>query len=83
MSQFIHYGRTPCIDELSTLRKLYFRFLSNWMGYDHGVSIPFDFEPNGNPFGSNSREKLSHIPFNVSGNGNIVFSVCRKKSILD
>ena len=30
----------PC-----TLTKLAFHFLSNWMGYDHGDSIPFDFEP--------------------------------------
>ena len=25
------------------LRKLYFHFLSNWMGYDHGDSFPFAF----------------------------------------
>ena len=35
----------------STLKKLYFHFLSNWMGYDHGDSFSFDFEPNGSPFG--------------------------------
>ena len=29
------------------------------MGYDRGDSIPFDFEPNGIPFGSNSKGKLS------------------------
>ena len=29
------------------------------MGYDHGDSFPFDFEPNGIPFGSKSRGKLS------------------------
>ena len=40
-----------------TLRKLY--FLSYWMGYDHGDSFPFDFEPNGIPFGSKSKGKLS------------------------
>ena len=28
------------------------------MGYDHGDSFPFDFEPNGNPFGSKSEGKL-------------------------
>ena len=39
--------------------KLYFLFLSNWMGYDRGNSFPFDFEPNGNPFGSKSKRNLS------------------------
>ena len=29
------------------------------MGYDRGDSFPFDFEPNGTPFGSESKEKLS------------------------
>ena len=61
----------------STLRKLYFHFLSHWMGYDRGDSFSFDFEPNGIPFGSNRKENChhDHIPFNVKGNGNIVFSV--------
>ena len=62
------------------------------MGYDRGDSIPFDFEPNGIPFGSKSKGKGNqmefhlvqnrkenchhdHIPFNVKGIGNIVFSV--------
>ena len=47
------------------------------MGYDRGDSFPFDFEPNEIPFGSKSKGKQSpyHIPFNVKGNGNIVFSV--------
>ena len=35
----------------TTLTKLDFYFLLNWMGYDRGDSFPFDFEPNGNPFG--------------------------------
>jgi len=43
----------------STLRKLHFNFLSNLMGYDRGVSFPFDVEPNGIPFGSKSKGKLS------------------------
>ena len=42
-----------------TLRKLYFHFLSHWMGCDRGDSFPFDFEPNGNLFGSKSKWKLS------------------------
>ena len=42
-----------------TLRKLYFQFLSHWMGYDRGAGFLFDFEPNGNPFGSKSKGKLS------------------------
>ena len=47
------------------------------MGYDRGDSFLFDFEPNLNPFGSKSKGNChyDHIPFNVKGNGNIVFSV--------
>ena len=48
------------------------------MGYDRGDGFPFDFEPNGIPFGSENRKENchhDHIPFNVKGNGNIVFSV--------
>ena len=48
------------------------------MGYDRGDSFPFDFGPNGIPFGSVNRKENchhDHIPFNVKGNGNIVFSV--------
>ena len=41
------------------LRKLYFHFLSHWMGYDRGDSFPFDFKPNGIPFGSKSKGKMS------------------------
>ena len=44
---------------LSTLIKLYFHFLSNWMGYDRGDTFTFDFEPKGNPFISKSKGKLS------------------------
>ena len=29
------------------------------MGYDRGDSFPFDIEPNGFPFGSKSKGKLS------------------------
>ena len=48
------------------------------MGYDRGDSFPFDFEPNGIPSGSENRKENchhDHIPFNVKGNVNIVFSV--------
>ena len=48
------------------------------MGYDRGDSFPFDFEPDGIPFGSENKKENchhDHIPFNVKGNGNIVFSV--------
>ena len=48
-----------CVVPCTTLRKLVFHFLSNWMGYDRGDSFPFNFEPNGNPFGSKSKVKLS------------------------
>ena len=47
------------------------------MGYDRGDSLD-NFEPNENPFGSeNLKENChhDHIPFNVKGNVNIVFSV--------
>ena len=59
------------------LRKLCFHFLSHSMGYDRGDSFPFDFEPNRIPFGSKSKENgpRDHIPFNMKGNGNMVFSV--------
>ena len=50
---------------LLPLRKLDFQFLSNWMGYDRGNSLPFDFEPNRFPFLSKFKGKtvttiLSH-----------------------
>ena len=48
------------------------------MGYDRGESFPFDFEPNGILFGSENQKENSHhdhIPFNLKGNGSIVFSV--------
>ena len=48
------------------------------MGYDRGDIFPFDFEPNGFSFGSENRKENchhDHIPFNVKGNGNIVFSM--------
>ena len=43
-------ARCKCI-RASVLRKLVFHFLSNGMGYDRGDRFPFDFEPNGLPFG--------------------------------
>ena len=49
------------------------------MGYGRGDCFPFDFEPNGTPFGSENRMENchpDHIPFNVKGNRDIVFSVC-------
>ena len=46
-------------NEKTTLRKLYFQFLSHWMVYNRGDSFPFDFERNGIPFGSKSKGKLS------------------------
>ena len=53
-------------------------FLSHLMEYDRGESFPFDFEPNGIPFGSENRKENCHhdyIPLNAKGKGNIVFSV--------
>ena len=47
------------------------------MEYDCGDSFILDSELNGIPFGSNWKENChhDHIPFNVKGNRNIVFSV--------
>ena len=42
-----------------TLRKLYFHFNSNWVGYDRGDSFPLYFEPNEIPFGSKAKGKPS------------------------
>ena len=44
------------------------------MRYDCGDSFPFDFEPNGIPVGSKSKEKLSprSYPNKCEKNGNIV-----------
>ena len=50
------------------------------MGYDRGDSFPFDFKPNGIPFGSENRKETyhqDHIPFTVKGNGIQVFSEIR------
>ena len=53
------------------------------MGYDRGDSFPFDFEPNGIPFGSENRNENchhDHIPLNLKGIGNIVFSVYTRRN---
>ena len=45
------------------------------MGYDRGGSFPLDFEPNGFPFGSKSKKKLSLQPYTTFQKyRNIVFS---------
>ena len=35
------------------------------MGYDRDDSFPFDFERNGIPFGSKSKEKLSALSYPI------------------
>ena len=35
------------------------------MGYDRGDSLPFNFEPNGTPFGLKSKGKLSPRPYPI------------------
>ena len=35
------------------------------MGYDRGDSFPFDFEPNGSPFGSKLKGKLSPRSYRI------------------
>ena len=51
------------------------------MGYDRGDSFPFDFEQMEFHLVQNRKENChhDHIPFNVKGNGNIVFSLMRKR----
>ena len=63
--------------DTATLRKLYFLFLSYWMGYDRSDSFPLDLEPNGIHLAQNRKENChyDHIPFNMKGIGNIVFPV--------
>ena len=63
----------------STLRELYFHFLSHLMGYDRGDSFPFDFEPNGILFVSKSKGKLSprSYPIQCERKWNTSFSVYR------
>ena len=74
---FIYYK----MDAMScTLRKLVFDFLSNWMGYDRGDSLHFDFlnQMEYSIWFRKSKGILSphdHIPFNLEGNGNIVLWV--------
>ena len=53
------------------------------MGYDRGDSFPFDFEPNGIPFSSKSKGKLSprSYPIQCERKGNIVFSVYSHESV--
>ena len=50
------------------------------MGYDHGDSFPFDFEPNENPFGSKSKRKLSPrsypIQFERKCNTSVFSALC-------
>ena len=44
------------------------------MGYDHGDSFPFDFEPNGIPFGSKSKGKLSPWSYPIQCDRNWKYS---------
>ena len=55
------------------------------MGYDRGDSLPFDFEPNGNPFGSKSKGRLSprSYPIQFESKSNTSFlSVSSSSSII-
>ena len=63
-----------------TLRKLYFHCLTHWMGYNRGDSFPFDFEPNGNIFGSKSKGKLSpqSYPIQCEGKWKYNFFQCTR-----
>ena len=50
-------------------------FLSHRIGYDRGDSFILDFEPNGIPFGSKSKGKLSppSYPINFERNWKYIF----------
>ena len=69
--------------EAIKLRKLVLHFLSNWLGYDRGDSFPFDLEPNGNPFGSKSKGKLSlrSYPYQFERKWNTIFLSARDLGI--
>ena len=45
------------------------------MGYSCGDSFPFDLEPNGNPFGSKSKGKLSPQPYRIRFERNWKYSL--------
>ena len=53
------------ISQNRALTKLAFHFLSHSMGYDRGDSFAFHFEPNGIPFGSKSKGKLSVRSYHI------------------
>ena len=59
-----------------TLRKLYFLFLSNWMGYVISDSFPFDFEPNGIPFGSKLSKGKSKFDSKSKVKSNGIWQFC-------
>ena len=64
---------------MHAFRKLDLNFLSNWMGYDRVLTVfLLIFWTKWNSIlVQNQKENChhDHIPFNVKGNGNIVFSV--------
>ena len=66
------------------LRKLVFHFLEDLIGNGRGDRFPFDFEQNGNSFGSENRKENCHhdqFPFNLKGNGNTSFLSVDLKNI--
>ena len=64
--QEIYFGLWEfCNHYVTALGKLYFHLLSNRMGYDRGECFSFDFEPNGIPFGSKSKGKLSPRSYHI------------------
>ena len=67
----------------STLKNLDFIFHSNSKEYDRSDSFPFDYEPNGIPFGSRSKGKLSvqSFPFQFERKKNLIFSVIVSKTL--
>ena len=73
-----------CTNAHVTLTKLYFHFLSYWMGYDRGDSFPFNFEPNRIPFGWKSKGKLSprSYPIQCERKWNTSFLSVRGTSVM-
>jgi len=73
--------RRGITSQTGTLKKQY--FFSHWMGYDLGNRFPFNLNQMEFHLVQNLKENChhDHIPFNVKGKGNIVFSVKRPESI--
>ena len=73
----LNCGQTARIYSIGTLRKLYFHFLSHWMGYDRGTVFLSILNQMEIYLVQNWKENCphDHIPCNLKGNKITVFSV--------